>query len=492
MSLSLIDGRTLGEARFDVDVVVVGSGPAGAAVAAVCAGAGLDTLVVEAGSYTAPEDYPADGFTSMARLYHQMGATVTRGRSPMPYLQGQAVGGTSVVNGAISWRLPEDIWASWVEADPALGQAWSFGEVSRSLDEVEKRLSIQPTPIDISGPNNDLLARGAEALELEHRSIRRNVTGCQGLGRCLQGCPEGKKMSMDRSYLVDACKDGARVIHNARVDHILTDRGRAIGVRAGEIEVRSRRTVLAASAIQTPSLLWKSRIRKGPVGHNFMAHPGVSVTGYFDEPVRVWSGATQGREVIGLRREGIKFEALGFDIAVAATRLKSIGARLAEELDEIDHWAHWGAAIKADARGRVRPSWLKGASVRYDLTKRDMHLIRRAIAILGQMMHQAGARRSAPGVFGFDDVVTNEERYRRFEEEAPIDARNYQMVLTHMFGTCRMGSSPDNSVVDPRFQHHAVQDLFVADSSVFPTNTGVNPQTSIIALAALCGERVAS
>jgi choline dehydrogenase-like flavoprotein len=53
-----------------------------------------------------------------------------------------------------------------------------------------------------------------------------------------------------------------------------------------------------------------------------------------------------------------------------------------------------------------------------------------------------------------------------------------------------MGSDPARSVVRPDFRHHRVEGLYVADSSVFPTNTGVNPQTSIIALASICGRRV--
>ena len=43
-----------------------------------------------------------------------------------------------------------------------------------------------------------------DALGIEHRPIRRNVTGCRGLGRCLQGCPRGAKNSADRTLLADA------------------------------------------------------------------------------------------------------------------------------------------------------------------------------------------------------------------------------------------------------------------------------------------------
>lgn len=78
-----------------------------------------------------------------------------------------------------------------------------------------------------------------------------------------------------------------------------------------------------------------------------------------------------------------------------------------------------------------------------------------------------------------------------FEREGTLDPKAYAMAVTHMFGTARMGGDPATSVVRPDFRHHSVDGLWVADSSVFPSNTGVNPQTSIIVLAMRCAEAIA-
>jgi hypothetical protein len=45
----------------------------------------------------------------------------------------------------------------------------------------------------------------------------------------------------------------------------------------------------------------------------------------------------------------------------------------------------------------------------------------------------------------------------------------------HQMGTCRMGSSPTNSVVDTRGRVWGTKGLYVADASVFPSASGVNP-----------------
>ena len=76
--------------------------------------------------------------------------------------------------------------------------------------------------------------------------------------------------------------------------------------------------------------------------------------------------------------------------------------------------------------------------------------------------------------------------------EGPLEAGAYAMSMTHLFGTARMGSDPATSVVGLDFQHHDVAGLYVADSSVFPSNTGVNPQIPIMALAQLCAEGLLS
>jgi choline dehydrogenase-like flavoprotein len=277
-----------------------------------------------------------------------------------------------------------------------------------------------------------------------------------------------------------------------------------VGVAAGggTAEVRARRAVvLAASAIQTPVLLRESGLVRGPVGDRLSAHPGVSVTGRFDEPVRNWRGATQGAEVTGYRSEGLKLEALGFDLSILASRLPGVGAELARRVAEIERYAVWGAAIRAEGLGTVRPAGVRVGErgrlglpsplVRYELTAGDVRRARRGVRRLGELLFAAGAREVYPGVAGFDPVVTDPRRMAAIEDEGPLDARAYAMSMTHLFGTARMGSDPAHAVVRPDFRHHDVEGLYVADSSVFPTNLGVNPQLPIMAMAALCARRIA-
>lgn len=495
-ALCAIDGRRVFRPlRDEADVVVVGSGPAGATVARRLAQGGASVVVLEEGHEVRPADFPASGLAAMASLYRDMGTSIAFGNASMPYLQGRVVGGTSVVNGAISWRFPAEVLTEWINDDPPLGDAISYDAIAAAEDRIEARLGVHPTEERVAGPKNLLLARGAEALGVAHRPIRRNVDGCVGEGRCLQGCPHGHKLSMDRSFLPDAVAAGARIFAGMRVDRVLVERGRARGVSGtsaagARFSVQARRAVvLAASAVQTPCLLRRSGLGQGPVGDGLAAHPGVSVTGRFAEPVRAWRGATQGHEVTGWRGEGIKLEALGFDLSILASRVPGVGEGFARRLAELDRYAVWGAALRAGGRGKVRPGPTRPI-VTYSLTEADVRKARRAVRLLGDAMLAAGALEVYPGVPGFEPVVRDRAAMARFEAEGSLVASDYTMSMTHLFGTARMGSDPARSVVRPDFRHHATEALYVADSSVFPSNLGVNPQIAIMALAELCADRV--
>lgn len=495
--MSRIDGRGLtAPHELTCDVVVVGSGPAGAGVAAELGAHGLAVVLVEAGRWFEPAEFPASAFDAMSASYRDMGASVVVGRAPMPFLQGKMVGGSSPVNGAICWRLPEDVHRSWVGADPALGEALPWSVLESVTDALEERLDVAPTAPEVAGRKNLLMAAGAEALGLEHRPIRRNVSGCRGLGRCMQGCPEGNKLSVDRTLLVDAEATGATILSSVEVGAIVTERGRAVGVlgRAdGGAVVRvsaGRAVVVAASAVQTPALLLASGIDQGPVGHHFQGHPGVSMSGRFADPVRMWEGATQGHEVIGLRHEGLKFEALGFGLDVLAARLDGVGRGLARQIEDLAHHVDWGVAVRAEAHGRVRV--VRGRPrVWYQPTRDDVARFRRGLRVLGEMMLAAGAVEVDPGVRGHRSAITGVADLVHLETDGPRDPAAFTTAVTHMFGTTRMGSDPATSVVGPDFRHHGVDRLYVADSSVFPTNIGVNPQIPIMALATLCARNVA-
>jgi choline dehydrogenase-like flavoprotein len=53
----------------------------------------------------------------------------------------------------------------------------------------------------------------------------------------------------------------------------------------------------------------------------------------------------------------------------------------------------------------------------------------------------------------------------------------------HLMGTARMGSNPENSVVDQNCRSHDVPNLLVIDAGVFASSAAVNPTPTLQAVA---------
>ena len=56
-------------------------------------------------------------------------------------------------------------------------------------------------------------------------------------------------------------------------------------------------------------------------------------------------------------------------------------------------------------------------------------------------------------------------------------------TLGHVCGTCRFGTDPKTSVLDPQNRTHEVDNLYVVDASFFPSSTGLNPSLTVAANA---------
>jgi choline dehydrogenase-like flavoprotein len=89
---------------------------------------------------------------------------------------------------------------------------------------------------------------------------------------------------------------------------------------------------------------------------------------------------------------------------------------------------------------------------------------------LTQIMERAGAR------FTFTATSPPLPGSRGIEARPTPESK-------HVMGTCRMGTDPRTSVVDPWQRFHDVENLVCTDSSVFPTSTGYGPTLTIVALA---------
>ncbi len=140
------------------------------------------------------------------------------------------------------------------------------------------------------------------------------------------------------------------------------------------------------------------------------------------------------------------------------------------------------------AHGRIRPG-LFGPDIRFSPSPEDIGKLQEALTLVARMMFTVGAEEVYPGVHGVPEVL------RSLADVDALSARRWKktdvhLVASHLFGTARAGVDAKTSVVGDDLESHDVAGLFVMDASVFPTNLGVNPQHSIMAIVHRAAERL--
>ena len=395
---------------LEADYVIIGSGPGGAPAGVTLARGGAKVIVVEAGPWRDPPDYPYSVYGGMRDMMDAWGTNFTRGRAFWPIVQGSGVGGTSVINSAICVRTPADVFDRW-QREKGVGGPAMADEVWRHQDMLEKELCAEVVPEQSRGRSNNLAHLGAEKLGYENHFMVRYVKGCLGDGQCLQGCRSDRKQSLNRNYIPEIVQRGGDVVSSAPVKKILFSGNRAVAVTGkfkhmntretgAAFTVRAKKAVLvAASVIQSPLILGRSGVKNRMLGKEFRAHPGTLVLGVYDEPVDMNVGATQGWASIAFRdNPGFKLETLHLTPDMLAGRLGGSGRVLMDRLAEFRHLAMWVQATRAETAGEVRSTLTGGPAVHYTLGREDMLKFRAGMHILAKTHIAAGATSVLPSI----------------------------------------------------------------------------------------------
>jgi len=520
-----------------VDVLIVGAGAAGAAIAWSLADTRMRIVCLEQGDWMKPSDYPTNRLGWEMERFGEFGFSPNgRGRaadypvnddeSPIKISNFNAVGGSTVLYAAHFPRMhPSDFrvrsldgvaddWPlDYATLAPFYDQnAEMMGVAGLAGDPAypPKQPPLPPVPMGILG---ETLGRGFEKLGW-HWWVSDSAIAtaehlgrapCINLGPCVMGCAQGAKGSTDVTYWPAAIRRGVELRTRCRVREItLSDDGLANGVVYYDAEGVEQRqaaeiVVIACNGVGTPRLLLNSRSkqfpeglanRSGLVGRNLMFHPYAMVTGVFPDPLEGYKGPT-GCSLIS--QEFYETDASrGFVRGYSFEMLRGMGPV--------------SAALFGMSQGRL--PWGQGHHEAYaKLHDRTAGMV----AICEDLPEPHNSVTLDPERVDGNGIPAPKISYRLSENSQRMlehaVARGREVLLAagavdtyadaplppagwHLMGTARMGRDPERSVVNEWCRSHDVKNLFIVDGSVFVTSGGVNPTNTIQALALHTADRI--
>jgi choline dehydrogenase-like flavoprotein len=507
------------------DVIVVGGGSAGAAIAArlsedknrrvLLLEAGLDWRAGEAPwEITTPNPIPIIHNREFQEKWQWPNLMTRRiaGQDHRFYWRGKGLGGSSMMNGQIAIRGVADAFDEWAASGCA---GWSAKEVMPLFSVIEDDqefggsagqgrggpLPVYRAPLHKWGPVDRGLRDAALATGYPWCA---DVNGADGEGvACYPiNSRNSRRISTNEAYLEPARgRANLEIRGKALLDRLLIKDGKATGVRVhiegeGTTEISAREIVLSAGAIHSPAILMRSGIgpadelkalglaveRDLPVGKNFFDHPLFRATIKLREDVRPTDPDTRHTNCCVTYSSGLA-DGGKRDMILIAFNHRGVG----------NPGAIGAGLFNVFSRGSLR---LASVDPETDpIVEENMLADPRDMLRMKDAVKRVAILTVQPALAGISDWIRLTDTDLTLPAAAALPDHELEALLRretgdiqHAAGSCRMTGFKDaDGVVNPDGTVKGIDGLRVADASIMPSDCRANTHFTTV----MIGEAIA-
>ena len=485
--------------RISADVVIVGSGAAGSILANRMAGRGREVLVLERGRHVDPAEFTEDERAQFANLYASGGMQMSTD-ARFQVLQGKCVGGSTVVNNAVCFELPDHVLERWNDPN-GLNAGLDESGVGAAFERLREFVPItrMGTQRLLSG-GAAKFREGVRELGLDRSGefdvVEANMADCLGSGYCNIGCPFGRKLSALDYALPKAQADfgeGVRIYSECGVERVAARNGSAAELNCllgdgRRLTVNANTVVVAAGALASSLILQRSNLGGSNVGRGLSWNLGAPLTAEYDEKLDSYAGLQISHYLRPPGDDGLILETWFNPVGAQSLFMSGWFRDHYRNMRRYDRMASTGSVVGTRPGGRVSLNWRGRMKLEYDPHPDDLRRLLAGLKLAGRIHLAAGARK----------VMASTFRYLTYSSPEALDALDAQvrdntditLHTSHPQGGNAISADSAKGVVDPDFAVRGAPGVYVCDASVFPAAITVNPQMTVMALAEYAAERI--
>lgn len=529
---------------LEFDLVIVGAGSSGSVIAASLAEkTNLRILVLEAGGsdlrpdIKVPMGYGMTFFNPKVNwCYASTSQEQLNGRS-LYIPRGKVLGGSASINAMVYLRGQKndfDDWASFSSQD--LG--WdSVRSTYEAIEGIRDNLGKRYIYVSDVSKDHELMVQNfiqaGEGLGFR-RNHDLNSDSSEGIGHYPISTKNGMRWTTSDGFLKPAMRlSNLTVFKNSQVTKLITSNGRVTEVeflrgksKLKKVKIRIG-AVLTAGAVNTPHLLMLSGIGPGEslknngieivheeknIGQNLQDHLGIdylyeSNAASLNKVLGSWSGrfksafkylinrsgpfalsVNQGGGFVNWKsRTGVPNIQLYFNPLTYSIKRNQKKRQLLKT-DKFDGFAIGFQPCRPKSRGQVTLNSFEPLDpplidMNFLGNESDLHDVRAGIECIDALLDNKELK----------EITVKEKSMAlsgKTMEEKLDDFRNRSVSIYHLCGTCRIGNDPSKAPVSNEFKLRGLENLWVADASLFPNVTSGNINAPVMMLAVKAADSI--
>lgn len=496
----------------EVDYLIIGSGAAGGTMAYRLACQVADpgrVMVIERGQRYQPlQDFSDNEMEMIRKIYKEGGLQQTK-RFTMTVLQGECVGGTTVSNNAVCFKMPDRVRSKWEQEFDLC-----FADLDQAYKKIEEELSIQP--LKAGGVNEKVKAVFEDAVNGFNRTVspemRLTMEGIVpvnhlttlGDGNWNLGNKRMLKRSMLETYLPWAEARGVRIIPNMTAVRFTTSgshrKASSVMLRTDNGELMTvnikKALIVAGGAIASSSFLLRSEVT-GAVGRGMSCNFAFPFAFDFEEEKKAYDGDQITMAATDPLNRAVFETYFNPPASFSLASMPFFFNRRQELMSRYAHLVNFGTLIGSEPNGKIRrkPDPLSGRAFDWAFGEKDRENIRYATETLLWLGRHAGATRvflpTKPGL----ELLLTDKNIASLTESVrayPLRMEDLFTGTAHPQGGNRMAGKEykNGRVINEEFRVDGFDNVYVTDASVFPSSLTVNPQWTIMALSSMASKTI--
>lgn len=460
------------------DVLIIGSGPGGSISGyEIVKKTKLKVTIFEKGNLKSNKLKPYSS-QEMDRAYYKSGLSACIGKGNLFFATAETLGGGSEINSGFFLDLPIKIFKEWKKTINNL----SLNQFKKDLKEIKTVLKVNSNKTD-EGKSSLILKRGCKKIKFKSKRTERWIKSYKQKGKW-----KHIRYGMVNTYLKMFKKYGG----------IIKKKHYAIKIKNKDLKnnlytvlylhngkkkyIKCKCIFVCGGSIMTPEFLLNSGIKKN-IGNSLKFHQMSRLVAESNIEINENEFGVPVRQVNHFKPK------MTFGCSVSTKQHLALWMSGNKDLKKIlknyKNYSIYYSLINSKSKGRIiKPFESFSSTIFYKISKEDiaMHLL--SIKRLGKILFLGGVKKIF--LSSGDNNVNNQLSFKNLKELSYfLNKKKYipELSSIHLFSSVPMGKTDQFPLDSFGKLKDSNENIYINDSSMLPSPTGVNPQGIIMALA---------